>query len=399
MKVVIIPALRGSVFYRIHQPYGYLKNVLDKDIFIYDRNSQDSKRLKSEILLADIIIYQKPITESRYRAIKTIMSMTDKKRKVVADFDDYWLNVHPWNPAYGWLGTKDVNILYADKEQVKALMAVVPESEKPLIQINPDGSATVTMWKNKTPGFDIEENLARLRAIQCIIGEVDLLTVTTQQLSNKFRKYRPHGKMAVLPNLIDFNRFQPMEKKNDGKIRIVWQGGATHYQDLQIVRLELLSFAVKHPEVEYIFKGVKHLGLFHEIKERVQWLPWDSDIFEYYKNLGELSADIAICPLIDDEFNGGKSPIKWEEMSAMKVPCVCSPTVYSNFVEHGKTGFIAKQGQWEACLEELLDPEKREQIGQNAYKEVKSKFSIDKATLYWSALEDLMSENDSSRSS
>jgi glycosyltransferase involved in cell wall biosynthesis len=130
--------------------------------------------------------------------------------------------------------------------------------------------------------------------------------------------------------------------------------------------------------------------IFNEIKDRVKWLPWHSDINTYPLSLRELSGDIAICPLTDDIFNNGKSPLKWEEMSAMKVPCVCSPTVYGNFIEHGKTGFIARQGEWEACLEKLLDPDLRQQIGQNAYNSVKREFSLNNATMYWSALQDLL---------
>ena len=76
----------------------------------------------------------------------------------------------------------------------------------------------------------------------------------------------------------------------------------------------------------------------------------------------------------------------------MKVPCVCSPTVYGNYIEHGRTGFIAREGEWGACLEGLLDPKIREKIGQNAYDYVKKEFSIENASLYWSALQDLVSD-------
>ena len=392
MRVAIIPLPEGmQAFYRIHQPYGYLKNILGKDIYIYDRNTDPMERLGNEINLADIVIYQLPYAEKIYKLVRAIMNSRDKKRKMVVDFDDDIFNISPWNPRYDIFGTKDISLLYSNKEQVDDLMAVMPENWKRFLQINPDGSATITMWKDKTGNFDIEANLLKQRAVQRITEEVDLLTVTTPQLADHYRKYRPEGKIAVLPNLINFEKFLPMKKKNDGKLRIVWQGGSSHYQDILMVRPELISFAKKHPEVVYAFMGIRYEGMFHDIKDQVEWIPWHDDISTYSLAVSELGGDIAICPLTDDTFNSGKSPLKWEEMSAMKVPCVCSPTVYGNYIEHGKTGFIARQGEWGNCLEELLDPKKREQIWQNAYDEVKKKFSIENANMYWSALEDLFS--------
>lgn len=404
MRVFILIEKMGApiTFYRISQPYGYLKDVLGKEISIFDSKIHDKTYLQNEINLADAVIFQSPRLESLYNLIKLIRNMKDKDRKTVADYDDNLFNVGPWNPAYDVFGTKEVGDLYLDKEQVDILMSDMREEDKEdkqLFHMNPDGSAVVYMWKDKHKTFiwkdkgifDIAANLSRLKTVQKIIEEVDLLTVTTPQLADDLRKYRPQGKIAVLPNLVNFDKFLPMKKMNDGKLRIVWQGGASHYIDLTMVKHELISFAKKHPEVEYVFQGVFFPAIFHEIQNRVKWVPWHLDIDTYPSSLRELAGDIAICPLTDDTFNNGKSPLKWEEMSAMKVPCVCSPTVYGNFIEHGKTGFIARQGEWGTYLEKLLDPDLREQIGQNAYDAVKRDFSLKNATMHWSALQDLFS--------
>ncbi len=403
MKVIalLFEASEAVNFYRILQPFGYLKNVLGKDISIYNlEKSHDKEKLREELNLADIVIFQKPYTENQYKLIKAIMNRKDKDQKIVADFDDDVFNIGPWNPSYSLIGTKEVGDLYLEKQQVDDLMTMINEDNKQLVQTNPDGSAIVYIWKDKHKSFlwgghvetfDIAANQIRLNRIKKIMLEVDLLTVTTPQLANELRKCRPQGRITVMPNLVDFDRFLPMKKKNDGKLRIVWQGGVSHYLDLTMVKQELISFAKKHSEVEYVFQGSKFPAIFHEIQDRVKWIPWHSDIHTYPLSLRELSGDIAICPLTDDTFNNGKSPLKWEEMSAMKVPSVCSPMVYGNFIEHGKTGFIARQGEWGTYLEKLLDPDLREQIGQNAYNAVKEKFSLENAAAYWSALDGLFS--------
>jgi len=405
MKVVVLHLDRGvsSVFYRAAQPYGHLRDVQGKDMAIYNLITHDKEQLRNGINLADIVIFLNPYSESEYKLIKAIMGRKDKDQITVADYDDDPFNVGPWNPAYDKFGTKEVGDLHLDKEQVDVLMPRLEEKHRDLLQMNPDGSAIVHIWKDKHENFiwkgksekpiyfDIEDNLIRLKRVQNIMREVDLLTAATLQLANELRKYRPEGKITVMPNLIDFERHLPMKKINDGKLRIVWQGGSSHYIDLTMVKNELISFAKEHPEIEYVFQGAKFPAIFHEIKDRVKWIPWHEDINTYPLSLRELSGDIAICPLTEDAFNYGKSPLKWEEMSAMKVPCVCSPTVYGNFIEHGKTGFIARQGEWGTYLGKLLEPDLREMIGQNAYDEVKTKFSLENAAMYWSAIEDLFS--------
>jgi len=399
MKIVVIPSMaEASAFYRMYQPYGYLQKAAGIDIFFYDDKIHSLEQLGKELNLADIVVYQYPSSEKACKLIGAIMRQSDKKRKVIMDYDDNLFEVSPWNPTYKNLGTKEVSVKYSDRQQVKDLMAILPDEERKLIRIDPDGSATMTMWKDGSQDFNIEANLAKRRRVQSTMKEADLLTVTTPDLADQFRKYRPTGKIAILPNFIDLQRFQPMKKMNDGKFRIVWQGGTSHYRDLIMVRLELASFAEKHPEVEYVFMGLEYSGVFHDIKDRIKWVPWHHDINTYPAALSDLAGDVAICPLVDDVFDRGKSPLKWEEMSAMKVPCVCSPCVYHNFIEHGKTGFIAREGEWGVYLEKLLDPKTREEIGQNAYDAVKSKFSLEKATDYWSAIQDMLFGSGNSKS-
>lgn len=398
MKTVVLPVLNKAwKFYRICQPYGYIKDILREDIFIYDPSVHGLEKLGQELNQADLVVYQSPCEERHLKLIRAITNGKGKKRKCVVDYDDDVFNISPWSPAYEKYGTKETSVLYTDKEQVKGLLSALSSSleisneQKDLVKVNPDGTASVAMWKDKTKGFDIEENLKRLENIQKILNEADVLTVTTPQLADKFMVHRTKDNIIVLPNIIDLGRYLPMNKTNDGKVRIIWQGGPTHYRDLEIVKLELISFANKHPEVEYVFKGIKYPGLFNDIADRVSWMPWHSDIETFPSSLREMSGDIAICPLTDDTFNDGKSPLKWEEMSAMKVPCVCSPTLYGNYIEHGRTGLIARQGEWEACLEQLLDGRERERIGQNAYDHVRKNFSIERASVYWEELQGVLS--------
>jgi len=372
-------------FYRIIQPYSYLRDTLCKDIFIYDRKVHDMARLYHEIEACDIMIHQMPCSEQINTSIRNLKKRFPNK-KMVAEYDDNIFGaVSPWNPKYNVFGVENVAVTYSKPEDVAELSRCTkPEWQKK----NPNGSVTFKMWENGHNDFYIENNIARLNAAKETVEITDLVTTTTHELAKELRKYR-QGKIAVLPNLIDFDRYLPMKQLNDGKIRIVWQGGSAHFADICLCGPELVSFAKKHPEVEYVFQGVEYSAIFKDIKDRVKWLPWHSDIYTYPLSVRDLAGDIAICPLVDDRFNRSKSPLKYEEMAAMKVPVVASPVVYDKVIQHGKDGYIARQGEWEQCLEELLDAEKRKQIGECAYNRVKNRFGIQNATMYWSALQDM----------
>lgn len=397
MRVVCIAAGEGGVaFYRIIQNYSWIRDNLKKDIFIYDRNVHDVSRLYHEVSCGDIIIYQMPYSESVLQSVRTMKRMNKGKRKfVVAEYDDWIFGVSPWNPKYDVFGTSDVEVTYSNPKDIDALKKANENLKGFTYRENKDGSVTFDMWKSGYGNFDPEKNLLRHKAAQSIINEVDLVTTTTHQLAKQLRKYRPEGKIAVLPNLVDFNRFLPMKKIDDGKIRIGWQGGGAHFHDLTMVAPELIEFAKKHPEVLYVFQGVEYSAVFEEIKDRVTWKPWHSDIYTYPLSVRDLAIDIAICPLTNDPFNTGKSPIKYEEMSSMKVPCVCSPVVYGDYIEYGKDGYIANKGEWGNCLEELMDPKKRSLVGECAYNRVKKRFGIENAKIYWAALQDMVFNSDS----
>lgn len=394
MRVCIIPAGEGGVaFYRVVQPYSYLRDVMCKDIFIYDKKVHDMSRLYHEIEACDIMIHQMPCSEMINTSIKNLRKRFPNK-KMVAEYDDNIFGaVSPWNTKYNVFGLENVSVTYSKPEDIKLLKK---HTKPEWITEHKNGSCTFKMWEDGHNDFFIENNIARLNAAKETAEICDLITTTTQELAKELRAFRTKGKIAVLPNLIDFDRYLPMKKLNDGKVRIVWQGGSAHFADICLIGPELVSFAKKHPEVEYVFQGVEYSAIFKDIKGRVKWLPWHGDIYTYPLSVRELSGDIAICPLVDDKFNRSKSPLKYEEMAAMKVPCVCSPVVYGKVIEHGKDGYIAREGQWEACLEELLDKKKREQVGECAYNRVKSRFGIQNAPMFWSALQDMYFGTDSS---
>ena len=83
---------------------------------------------------------------------------------------------------------------------------------------------------------------------------------------------------------------------------------------------------------------------------------------EYLRQLH--GAAIALAPLTPDFFNLFKSQVKYLEAALVGVPVIASPTVYSSYIDHERTGLIADtEADWLNALTRLsADPALRVQL-------------------------------------
>lgn len=94
-----------------------------------------------------------------------------------------------------------------------------------------------------------------------------------------------------------------------------------------------------------------------------QYISYD----EYEKALH--TSDIALLPLLDNEFNRSKSDLKFIECASGGVAVLASPVVYSEVIKDGENGFIFRNlNEFEEKLKLLIfNREKRREIAENAY--------------------------------
>lgn len=392
----------GVAFYRTKQPYRWVADNSDINVFIYDPKVHSPQRLKDEIEAADVLVYQMCFGEF----IKNIIQDNKKRlkpKKIVLEYDDFIFGVHPMNPAYKTFGTEEVFITYKDKfsaDNAKAVLQAKGDNRQ--IIDNHDGSCTFEMWKDGKDGFDLKANRLRALGAQYAIAHADLVTVTNNHLGKQYRKYRPQGPIAIVPNVVDFKRWLPMKPNDTNEIRLGWQGGAAHYADLHLVRKPLWKLLDKYPNLKIVLQGVGFNALFKanpdngmkDYSDRIEWRPWHSDVRTYPVDLREMKADVAMCPVIDDPFNRGKSELKWIEFGAMGIPCVVAPVCYKSVV-HGKTGFVANsEAQWFEYLDILIGNEQvRKEMGKKVQDRIKAKHSTNEYQGLVNILLDLMSNN------
>lgn len=206
----------------------------------------------------------------------------------------------------------------------------------------------------------------------------DGLTVSVPYLKELYGAYNKN--IYVLPNGIDLPLItsQSSYRKKHKKLRIGWRGAYGHGQDLDLVKPALLEIKKKY-DVEFVAFGVD--PGFADIF--VDWVPFFKEEVKgktrvsypcYYRNLTNLSCDIAIVPLLDSAYNRCKSNIATLEWSAIKVPVVFSPT------ENQKNcaGISASSNyEWYEALSRLLESETlRHEHAERQYMQVETLYSV-----------------------
>lgn len=269
-------------------------------------------------------------------------------------------------------------------------------------------------YETKTPLiFDIDDNVLALESTHPKYGDgyhpfgkkrevvavnlslADHIVVSTQPLKDYFDKFfkdvfKIKKDITVIPNTVNPKDWKKIDKNND-KIVIGYHGSITHDEDLKM-------FIPAFIELTHKYGSKIELVLLGNITNK--WAEW---FMKYYSNYGqylrieggtpswygfperlaEMNFDIGIAPLVDTEFNRGKSHIKWMEYSLLETPCVAS-RVYPYFskingvetIRDGHTGFLAGNKQeWVDKLSKLIDDEVlRKKIGKNAYNHVTTKW-------------------------
>ena len=304
-----------------------------------------------------------------------IAKWADGGRKWVWDIDDDPSNVSPYNFAYEFFGLEEVEL----KEPIKG--------EK-------------WLWRNGVGEFDTERNRERHdQFFEMLKNNVAAITTTTPYLAEKLKRFASDVPIYIRPNVLDFGEIWKNRRREskDGKIRILYQGGASHGAALDYVLPVLQKIAIDFPHAQYVFQGDTKGHAARMIPEdRIETFGWSFDYSTFAYRMADIGADIAIAPLCMDpihaEFNRCKSSLKWLDAAALAIPCVSqADTPYrevvtkQNMPDISWNGLLAKtHEEWYESLAHLISvKDMREVIGNNAQRE---------AYMWWSA-EDFAGEH------
>ena len=211
----------------------------------------------------------------------------------------------------------------------------------------------------------------------------DYGVASTETIAKHMKKYISTvlvNRNSVPDNLIlRSKKVWKIKKKLKIKNKIVlgyFSGSKTHDDDLKLIENVLINIFNKYSEVVLMLVGPLQLSpLLQKYENRII-----RKKFVKYKKLPKLIAqiDINLVPLVVNEFNNGKSEIKYTESSLVKKPTVASNAeAFNCAIRDGETGFIAKnEKEWFDKVSKLIENEElKNDIAEKAYQTVFQKYN------------------------
>jgi glycosyltransferase involved in cell wall biosynthesis len=129
----------------------------------------------------------------------------------------------------------------------------------------------------------------------------------------------------------------PERNHGDGRLRVGWMGSFSHLNDLASHVFRTMKWAMNQGH-EVVFVGHDPDWRKHGLE--YTHVPWVSSL-DYDRRQG-LPFDVGLIPLARNEFNLGKSDVKFIEYTMSGVATVASNIeVYNQTIVHGETGLLA----------------------------------------------------------
>lgn len=229
------------------------------------------------------------------------------------------------------------------------------------------------------------------KEIQVALASADVCITTNETLKNRF--FGVNNNIRVFPNYIDFSFWdRPYNPNtNDKQIRLGWAGGISHQEDLEWIAPVIAKVLEKYPQVKFIYCGdggayaKDKLTTFEYGKDHLVEIPpsrreftLGAKIEQWPDKLSSLQLDIAIAPLVKNEFSECKTPIKFMEYAINRTPSVCQRFMYHQVITDGVDGLLAgDRDEWFDKISMLIeDKELRLKMGEAARKTIETKHNL-----------------------
>ena len=181
-----------------------------------------------------------------------------------------------------------------------------------------------------------------------------------------------HGRVRVLPSVVDTDRFVPSSRPHAGLPTLGWVGSDTTVPYLEELLPALDELARRVPHRLVVVTGSRRPRLPGVDFDLVRWRP-EEEVTAFQ------GLDVGLYPLDDSPWSRGKCGFKAIQYLACGVPCVASPVgVLGDIVQPGETGLHASSlAEWvEGCARLLSDPAERTRMGEAGRVLVESSYSV-----------------------
>lgn len=328
-------------YYRVATPLRTMEELgLIESIFDNQRTMKEDQRsmalaysdIQLYYLLIDPNLLQRFFQFQEWRHNRDFTGQVRKPPVTVYDSDDHIEYCDIFNPKFAVLGTR-----LPDGHKLEPGMSV---------HVDLSDGQTVTPWidgQHYPDGqFIIHENWRKLRLYKMLIRNATGVTVTTENLAKVYRSYGAKN-VHVFPNSlrrVDYPDIRVDRPRR--KVRVLWQGGHSHFPDWHPLRQALGEVFRQRPNAEMVVWGMLFPGVHKEIPpKQLKYIPWN--MYEKYAfRLATIGHHINVCPLARGSFNECKSSIKFLESSAITRPAATLAAdlpPYQDIVD-GDTGLL-----------------------------------------------------------
>ena len=254
---------------------------------------------------------------------------------LVFDADDDLESISPLNPKFATLGTRDAENRLLDPRDNFGIK----------IGKNAD---PVFLWQHgqmtNYGSFSAGDNIIRHSLVRKVASTAHAITCTGDELADKIRKW--NSNTHVYPNSLLFDDVVKINiLRPSDEVRVLWQGGYSHYPDFYPLRGAFSKAAKKMPHIKWVFLGQLFKWATENIPmpriEFYRWVRPGEDLQAYWLKFASLGADINLAPLVDNQFNICKSGIKFYEAAAHKIPTLAANAgPYGREIEDGVNGLL-----------------------------------------------------------
>lgn len=297
---------------------------------------------------ADILLHYHLVSEGyisfleKLRSVPALRSANTGEFRwppmMIVDTDDDVFSVDPTNLTYAEFGVENNGEMLEDGAVVT--QTDLATGEEWLLW---DDRAEVGGVPNRARNINLADNRHRVDLWRRSLKLGQLVTCTTPRCEAYVKREVPDANTYIFPNSIDFSAYRNIElREHPGEVRVLWQGGDSHFPDLLTVKDAMVEVAQKYPFVKWMIFGQKFQWMEDALGPNVEYVPWVP--YPAYKaTLGTLGHDINLCPLKDTKFNHAKSAIKFYESSVISRPAATLAANVGNYADElidGETALL-----------------------------------------------------------
>ncbi len=213
-----------------------------------------------------------------------------------------------------------------------------------------------------------------IKKLVACMKQCDAMICSTEFLSEQYKKYNPNQYVCKIG--IDTHRYKSVRLPERKHLVIGWAGGTGHHHAVGSWLEEVIKLVNLYDDVGFASTGTNYAQVVahHCGNDKALSIPWVS-IENYPFSLTNF--DIVIAPAHESKYFLSKSDLRWLEASALGIPVVADPRVYSEVVD-GSTGLLASTPEevGDQLMELIEDSNLRHDIGTRAQCHVVEKRDI-----------------------